>query len=122
MPKVGSRRAALWLVTTILLSIAFLLLGGQPGVPRALRGISDWVLHAVAYLVLAVVAGRAALLWGLRWPLVVAFFYTAAHGAGLELLQYFNPPRRAEWSDLVADVAGALLGVGVAWLWQRRRP
>lgn len=121
MPKVGFRRAAPWLVTTLLLSTAFLLFGSQPGVPRALRGVSDWLLHAAAYLVLAVAAGRAAHLWGLRWPLVVAFLYAAAHGASLEILQFFNPPRRAEWSDLAADVAGALLGVGVAWLWQRRR-
>lgn len=90
--------------------------------PRALRGVADWALHAGAYLVLAVVAGRAAFLWGVRWPLAVALIYAAVHGAGLEILQHFNPPRRAEWSDLAANIAGAVMGAGLAWLWQRRRP
>ncbi len=45
--------------------------------------------------------------------------YAAVHGAGLEVLQVFNPPRAAEWSDWFADCAGAGMGVlALAW-WER---
>lgn len=111
--------AVWWLFATIALSTAFVIAGVQPRVPKALRSVSDDLLHASAYLVLGVAAAQAGRLWGLRpWP-ALALAYAVLHGAGLEVLQHFLPPRAAELSDLVADAAGAALGVGFMWLRSR---
>ncbi|MGV8042480.1 MAG: VanZ family protein [Thermoanaerobaculaceae bacterium] len=117
-----SRRAAVaWLLAAIALSTAFVVAGVQPSVPKPLRPVSDDLLHAAAYLALALAAAQAGRLWGLRaWPLV-ALVYAVLHGAGLELLQHFFPPRVAEWSDLGADAVGALAGVGAVRAWLRMR-
>lgn len=118
-PLTGRRAAIAWLVATLAVSFAFMLVGSRPSVPRALRELSDLILHAGAYLVLAVLAARTAR--SFRWPapLVLGLVYAAVHGAGLEILQHFNPPRAAEWSDWVADCAGAGVGVVVLGWWER---
>ncbi|MCU0292898.1 MAG: VanZ family protein [Thermoanaerobaculaceae bacterium] len=118
-PLTGRRAAIVWLVATLTVSCAFMLVGSRPSVPRALRELSDLILHAGAYLVLAVLAARTAR--SFRWPvpLVLGLVYAVVHGAGLEILQYFNPPRAAEWSDWVADCAGAGVGVLVLGWWER---
>lgn len=115
------RIAVAWLLVTIALSTAFVVAGVQPSVPRALRSVSDDLLHAAAYCVLAVAAAQAGRLWGLRVWLAVALVYAVLHGAGLEVLQHYFPPRTAEWSDFGADAVGAALGVGLVWIWQKGR-
>lgn len=117
-----TRRVAVgWLLATIALSTAFVIVGLQPSVPKAFRSVSDDLLHAVAYLLLAVATAQAGRLWGVAaWPLV-ALAWAVFHGAGLELLQHFFPPRAAEWSDLTADAVGAACGVGLVWLCRRDR-
>lgn len=105
----------------VLLSGAILLFGLSPGVPSPLRRISDKLSHGVGYAVLSFTSAEA--LAVMRWgpsPPFGAFVYAAAHGAALEAMQSYTPRRRAEWGDLLADVAGALLGVMGWWLWRRR--
>ncbi|HPS79724.1 MAG TPA: VanZ family protein, partial [Thermoanaerobaculaceae bacterium] len=63
-----------------------------------------------------VLAARTARSWGWRAPLAFGLGYAALHGGGLEILQYFNPPRMAEWKDWLADCVGAGFGVlALAW-------
>ncbi|HPC83756.1 MAG TPA: VanZ family protein [Thermoanaerobaculaceae bacterium] len=117
-----SRRAAVaWLLATIALSTAFVVAGLQPSVPKPLRAVSDDVLHAAAYAVLAFASAQAGRQWGVRAWMLVGLAYAVLHGAGLEALQAVSPPRTAEWSDLAADAVGALAGVGAAWVWARAR-
>jgi VanZ family protein len=118
-PLTGRRAAIVWLVATLVVSSAFMFVGSRPHVPRALRQLSDVVLHAAAYLVLAVLAARTARVWGWPVPLVIGLVYAALHGAGFEVLQYFNPPRAAEWKDWFSDCAGAAIGVLVLAWWER---
>ena len=99
-PKVWA--AAGWLL------VAGVIVGSLiPG--QALEGIhtSDKVLHAGAYFVLMVwFAGfyrRGA------YPLIAVVLL--ALGAALELLQGLTQTRTTDWSDLVANGAGALAGL-----------
>lgn len=103
------------------LSGAILVFGLSPRVPSALRSLNDKILHACGYAALAFTSAEA--LAVLRWgpsPPFAALIYAGAHGATLEALQSAAPRRRAEWGDLLADVAGAILGVTGWWLWRRR--
>ena len=84
-------------------------------------GVSDVSLHSLAYLGLAVVVVRA-LAGGVPrriGPGVVlgALLITVAYGASDEVHQMFVPGRSAEWRDLLADAAGALIGTIGCWAW-----
>lgn len=98
-----------------------MLFGLSPRVPSPLRKVGDKVMHGVGYAVLSFTSAEA--LAVLRWgpsPPFGALVYAAGHGAALEAMQSYTPRRRAAWGDLLADVAGALLGVTGWWLWRRR--
>jgi hypothetical protein len=78
----------------------------------------DWVLHGVAYGLLAVLVCRA-LAGGLGRPLEAPWALLGAliatlYGASDEFHQMFVPGRMAEMRDLVADAAGAVIGSGIA--------
>ena len=83
--------------------------------------VSDKTGHSVAYAGLALLCVRAV---GRRLPCRVvlrvatlALAIAAAYGAFDELHQWFVPGRSADVFDLFADVRGALIGIGVCWLW-----
>jgi VanZ family protein len=107
------------LVSALGLSILYLILGTMPQMPGVLIGVPDFVVHAGAYLLLTVVVGATAVGW--RWPRpgAVAFLYGVGHGALLEFVQIFTPPRRAELKDLAVDAAAALVGAAV-FRWRGR--
>ncbi len=108
-------------VLAVLVSGVIWLFGLSPRVPSPLRKLDDKVMHGIGYAVLALISAEA--LAVLRWgpsPPFGAFAYAAAHGAALESMQSYTPPRRAERGDLLADAAGALVGVASWWLWRRR--
>ena len=70
--------------------------------------------HVLAFAVLAFLAHTA---WpGRSWLVPLRLF---AYGAFIELLQAFTPDRYAEWSDLLADGVGLLIGAAAALLLQR---
>ncbi|HPW54839.1 MAG: VanZ family protein [Thermoanaerobaculaceae bacterium] len=117
----SGRAAVAWLLAAIALSTAFVIAGVQPRVPSLLRPVPDDLLHGAAYLVLAFAVAQAGRLWGLRAWALLALAWAVLHGAGLEVLQQYFPPRAAEWSDLGADAVGALVGAGAAWVWSRVR-
>jgi VanZ family protein len=115
-------------VLPALLWIAALFVGGggppPPEGPGELIGVpSDKLLHAVAFLVLALLTARA-VRYGLpqRTPLSrigLAVALSVATGVLLEVYQLALPDRSAEVADAVADAIGAVLG-GVALLVFRR--
>ena len=71
-------------------------------------GLSDKVLHLAGYAVL----GALAVVSGLRWP--VAVTVVVGFGLVLEFVQGALGYRSFEWADLLADAAGAGLGVAAA--------
>jgi VanZ family protein len=92
-----------------------------PSLPRAwsVPGI-DKVVHAVLFGVMAVLAMRALLTRDRAW--FVAFVGTVAFGAFTEAQQYFIPSRSLELGDILADTAGAAMGLVLfVTLAQRRR-
>lgn len=83
----------------------------------------DKVIHAVEYLVLAILFCRG---FGVRrlgesvsvWLLVVAI--CMAIGAVDELHQVFIPGRNASPVDFGADLLGIAAGTSIGWWWLRR--
>lgn len=68
-----------------------------------LRGKNDLFLHAVAFLALSV---PLLLLW--PWKPIVAGLM--ALGIAIEAVQFWLPRRTPGWDDIVASVAGILIG------------
>jgi VanZ family protein len=114
----------LWLPVALLMA-AIYIGAGLPAVPGPAATVSDTVLHAGAYFVLALLTLRATA--GGRWDgvtrrsLIHAFVIATAHGASVEIEQMFLPPRLAEWRDLWNDAIGAAAGLFVGWLWAKLR-
>jgi len=84
-------------------------------------GVSDVSAHSLAYLGLSVVVVRAVAgglprRIGLRVG-ALAMLITVAYGASDEIHQMFVPGRFAEWSDLLSDAVGALIGTIGCWAW-----
>ena len=72
--------------------------------------------HAAAYVALALTGGMATRAH--HWLLL----FVAAHAALTEYLQAFVPNRTPNPRDWLANMAGAVLGLGLVWLARRRRP
>jgi len=83
-----------------------------------LKGISDKVLHAVEYAMLALLCYRA-FRWAAgpvvaRQAVVLAIVTASVFGLTDEVHQLFVPLRDASWQDWLADTVGATLAaVGV---------
>jgi VanZ family protein len=89
----------------------------QPVVPPG--GDKPW--HLLAYLGLGVVTVRA-LAGGLPGFIdlriaAMAISIAAGYAATDEFHQMFVPGRSAQWSDLLADAVGVVLGTGLCWAW-----
>ncbi len=69
---------------------------------------SDKLLHAFAYVVLTLYFGE--LIGGGMRGLGRVVVGLLAYGVAIELLQMLSPPRSAELADLVANLAGMLIG------------
>jgi VanZ family protein len=90
-------------------------------------GLGGW-LDGLAHLGATALLASLILVWrqaagdgyraGRRWALVGSL----AVGVAIELLQTRVPGRSFEWIDLIADLAGALLGIAVpTWLGRFRQ-
>jgi len=99
------------------LVVAMFWLGSQPGA-SALIPTPPWdrLLHFVVY------GGYATLAWiafgGRRW--LPALLVAAAIGLADEGLQSLAPGRTADWTDIAADIAGAVTAVVVLGALRRR--
>ena len=97
---------------------------GTSSLPSAVRALDDGLWHGLGYGVLAALLLRA--LASARWEAVtgrtalLAAVLATLYGATDELHQWFVPGRTAQWSDLVADAAGAVVVCGAAWMWRAR--
>lgn len=81
----------------------------------------DWLHHGAAYAGLAVVTLRAVAAgdWRrvTRATLLAAWAIAVAYGISDEFHQSFVPGRTPDARDLLADAAGAALGLGAVWAW-----
>src|SRR5688572_26263620 len=89
--------------------------------PPAPSGLSDKLLHALAYLGLGVLVFRAV---ARRFPAPVtwrraaaALAITIGYAATDELHQMAVPGRTADALDLIADAFGAVLALIGCWAW-----
>jgi VanZ family protein len=102
---------------------AIFVLSSQPDVPSLPGGLTNHTGHLVGYAILSVLLLRA--LAGARWVGVTAWTATLAaiasalYGVTDEWHQTFVPGRDASAGDLVADAAGAVIGVTLVLLWRR---
>jgi VanZ family protein len=88
-----------------------------------LEKVSDKVLHAVEYAILAMLCYRA-FRWAAgpsvaRQALVLAIVTASVYGITDEAHQLFVPFRESSWLDWLADTAGASVG---ALSWRSIRP
>jgi VanZ family protein len=116
---------SLWLPVAIFMA-AIYYGATMPMLPAPIEDLlSDTLLHAGAYTVLALLTLRATARGrraGLtRTALVTAFLIAMAHGLSVEWIQMYVPTRFAEWRDVWNDAAGAALGLGGAWAWGTMR-
>jgi len=90
-----------------------------------LKGVSDKVLHAVEYGMLALLCYRA-FRWAAgpvvaRQAVVLAIVTASVFGLTDEVHQLFVPLREASWQDWLADTVGATLAaVGVGRITKMR--
>jgi VanZ family protein len=82
---------------------------------------SDKAAHTAAYALLAVLVVRA-LAGGLPAPVdartaALTVVIVTAYGVSDEFHQWFVPGRSADPLDVLADAAGAILGVGLCRAW-----
>ena len=83
-----------------------------------LEDVSDKVLHAVEYGILALLCYRA-FRWAAgpavaRQAVVLAILTASAYGITDEAHQFFVPFRESSWQDWLADTIGAVIGA-VSW-------
>lgn len=119
MPIVVTR--LLWLWGPVLAYMAALFLLSSQAVLPGSSLTPDWTQHGAAYAGLALVALRATS--GGRWAgvdagtVITAWLIASAYGVSDEVHQSFVPERMADVRDVIADAAGAALGLGAAWAW-----
>jgi VanZ family protein len=106
-----------WRLAGFALLIAILLLALLPGLwfwplgPKSALKLSDKLLHAITFAILALwFSGQYAR--GGYWKFATGLLL---YGALIEACQYFVPYRRAEAGDMLADVAGIVCGLILAF-------
>jgi len=114
----------LWYWTPVVLYAgAIFYLSAQPYPEKQLplfllEHVSDKVLHAVEYGILALVCYRA-FRWGAgplvaRQALALAIVTASVFGITDEVHQFFVPFRESSWQDWLADTIGAVIGA-MSW-------
>lgn len=113
----------LWLWSPVGVYLALILyISSLSSIPWAAH-TPDWLNHGVEYAGLAILLVRA-LNDGLdrpvpRWRLLLTFGLCVLYGTIDELYQTLTPDRFSDWRDVLADGAGAALGLLVLCLARR---
>lgn len=103
-----------WRAAFIVLMLAITLLSLVPPTLRPSTAAS----HQVEHLLIFALTGLAiALSFRWRWPMQIGTL--ALFAAAIETAQLFVPGRHARLSDLVVNILGAGLGIGMAHLARR---
>ena len=85
-------------------------------IPGLLQGISDKILHALEYGLLAILLYRALThTIDTKWPMTLSIFMALGYGLSDEIHQWFVPQRESDIFDVLADGFGASLLV-FAWV------
>ena len=106
-----ARLVLAWRLLAWGMALAVLVGSLWPSMPSVAGGVSDKLLHFLAYVVLALVFAAA---FSRRHWLAIALGL-AAFGALIELLQHWLPGRReAEWLDMAANLGGIVVGLAAA--------
>lgn len=111
----------LWLWGPVLAYMAAIHIESSMSDPGAPPGVSDKLLHFVAFGGLALVALRALAggTWAgvTRWTLAGCCVIVLLYGVKDEWQQRFTPGRTADSMDVAADLAGAATAAGAAGAW-----
>ena len=87
--------------------------------------LMDKILHFVAYGVMGILFYRAYQTLRIRNQLQLLVFLsivsTSLYGVSDEIHQYFVPDRHAAFSDVIADILGAVCGVYLYHVWVSRK-
>lgn len=116
-PLFRQRLQPAWQALLVLLLVAITYLALIPKPPEGMTTGWDKSNHLFAFGSLAFVGVQARWREPRRWGALLLLLL--AYGIGIELAQHFLPPRSADWQDVVADMVGALAGLGVAALARR---
>ena len=85
----------------------------------------DKMLHFVAYGVMGILFYRAYLTLRIRNQQQLLVFLSivsaSLYGVSDEIHQYFVPDRHAAFSDVIADILGAVCGVFLYHVWMGRK-
>jgi VanZ family protein len=105
-----STAVILWLITVSYMGLIFYLSSQPIMLPKMLSN-TDKVIHAVVYLVLALLFYFSLLKSGLRKSLLaISLLLAVIYGISDEIHQYYVPGRIASIGDAIADSFGALIG------------
>lgn len=83
---------------------------------------ADWVANILLYMPLAYLLAQATA-GGVRWALVrlvllvAVYVFCAAVAVGVEFTQLFFPPRTVSQNDIIAELIGSGLGLGIWIVW-----
>lgn len=106
-----------WRALLLALVVGACWLAFDPQPPAVADTGHDKLQHAFAFAVLTACAARAFP----SWSALRLFGAALCLGGFIEVVQLFVPGRSAEFADLAADAAGALLTVALL-RWRRRAP
>jgi VanZ family protein len=106
--------ALVWRAALIVLTLAITLLSLVPPALRPTTAVS----HQTEHLLIFALTGVAIAL-GFRWRWQAQVGALALFAAAIETAQLFVPGRHARLSDLVINILGAAIGVGMAHLARR---
>ena len=85
----------------------------------------DKMLHFVAYGVMGILFYRAYQTLQIRnqrqWLVFLSIVSASLYGITDEIHQYFVPARHASFSDVIADILGAVCGVYLYHVWTGRK-
>lgn len=100
----------------LLLVYSYLSLTSSPG--EHIPVYNDKLMHFLGYLVagFSVTFALPHTPWWQRWLLL------AVYSTGIEIAQHFMPPRTFSWLDILANVAGAGMGLLLCGAIRRRAP
>ncbi len=104
-------------VLTVVYGLTLIVLAVIPRAGTPGFGLSDWVLHALAYGVFGgLLLASCPCGVGTAQGVVVAVAGAGSFGLATEFLQLLIPYRSFEVWDVVADTGGALIVVSMMWL------